>query len=180
MLAQSSTQQEYEPYGKYKIPVVATNGEETKTTNIYLDEPLRSIGDKQDYIDFEANTITRKIGSLDLATISNWTISTKNPSIHYYTISNMFNDTANILAEKYVFDLKNQPTASKLIDGNMTSYTNKIYIASGNEILPSGKIFYELSTPIVNNIELPDIKTLNGKTTLSTNTAVKPSFSGNY
>ena len=35
-------------YGKYKIPVIVGN----TTTNIYLDEPLRKIGDYSDYIDF--------------------------------------------------------------------------------------------------------------------------------
>ena len=38
---------DYEPYG-YKIPVIVGN----TTTNIYLDEPLRKIGDYSDYIDF--------------------------------------------------------------------------------------------------------------------------------
>jgi len=36
-------------YGKYKIPVIVGN----TTTNIYLDEPLRKVGDYSDYIDFK-------------------------------------------------------------------------------------------------------------------------------
>ena len=36
-------------YGKYKIPVIVGN----ITTSIYLDEPLRKVGDYSDYIDFK-------------------------------------------------------------------------------------------------------------------------------
>lgn len=36
-------------YGKYKIPVIVGN----TTTNIYLDEPLRKVGNYSDYIDFK-------------------------------------------------------------------------------------------------------------------------------
>lgn len=54
---------EYEPYG-YKIPITISDGTDTKTTNIYLDEPLRKIGDYADYIDFENKKVVRKISSV--------------------------------------------------------------------------------------------------------------------
>lgn len=54
----------YEPYG-YKIPVKASNGTEEITTNIYLDEPLRKIGDYADYIDFENQKLLRNIEEID-------------------------------------------------------------------------------------------------------------------
>ena len=44
---------EYEPY---RVPV---------TANIYLDEPLRKIGDYADYIDFKGQRVVRKVGVLD-------------------------------------------------------------------------------------------------------------------
>lgn len=48
--------------GKYKIPVVAsTENNVPKTTNIYLDEPLRKIGDYADVIDFERGVVERNI-----------------------------------------------------------------------------------------------------------------------
>lgn len=54
---------EYEPYG-YKIPIkVSGNDVEPQTYNIYLDEPLRKIGDYADYIDFENGKVVRKISS---------------------------------------------------------------------------------------------------------------------
>lgn len=45
-----ATISEYEPYG-YKIPITLTADSE-ETTNIYLDEPLRKVGNESDYIDF--------------------------------------------------------------------------------------------------------------------------------
>ena len=41
----------FEPYGKYKIPVILTAGS-AETTDIYLDEPLAKSGNNADYIDY--------------------------------------------------------------------------------------------------------------------------------
>lgn len=61
-----NTLPEYEPYGKYKIPVkVSLSSGEEKTFNIYLDEPLRKIGDYADYIDFANQQIVRYVEVLD-------------------------------------------------------------------------------------------------------------------
>jgi len=48
--------------GKYKIPVSLTQGETVKTTDIYLDAPLRRIGDYTDYIDFKKQAVIRQVG----------------------------------------------------------------------------------------------------------------------
>lgn len=53
MLELGETATEYEPY---RVPV---------TANIYLDEPLRKIGDYADYIDFKGQSVVRKVGVLD-------------------------------------------------------------------------------------------------------------------
>lgn len=41
----------YEPYG-YKVPVTVTNGTDTQTTNLYLPEQIKMVGDEAEYIDF--------------------------------------------------------------------------------------------------------------------------------
>ena len=46
---------------KYKIPVKVSNGKEEIVTNIYLDEPLRKIGEYADYLDFTTGKVIRKI-----------------------------------------------------------------------------------------------------------------------
>ena len=55
-----STATEYEPYHKYDIPITVT-GTRSETTHIYLDEPLRKVGDCADYIDFKNQKVVRNI-----------------------------------------------------------------------------------------------------------------------
>lgn len=54
------TETSYEPYG-YKIPVTVNN----QPSNIYLDEPLRKIGDNADYLDFENQKVVRNVDVID-------------------------------------------------------------------------------------------------------------------
>lgn len=51
MLVEGSTALPYEAYG-YKIPVTLTAGS-AETTDIYIDEPLRKVGDEAEYIDYK-------------------------------------------------------------------------------------------------------------------------------
>ena len=53
-------------YGKHKIPIKLTdeNGE-SETKNIYLDEPLRKVGDAADYIDFKTRKVVRYVEKID-------------------------------------------------------------------------------------------------------------------
>lgn len=55
---------EFEPYGKYKIPIKVTGNnlvDYANDINIYLDEPLRKIGEYADYIDYKNKKVVRKI-----------------------------------------------------------------------------------------------------------------------
>lgn len=58
-LEEGTTATEYEPYYE---PV---------TTNIYLNKPLRKVGDKSDYIDFESGKVIRRIKELKLTNVNN-------------------------------------------------------------------------------------------------------------
>lgn len=63
---ESNVVTEYEPYGKYGIPIkVSSNTGEEKTYNIYIDEPLRKVGKYVDYIDFANQQIVRNVEVLD-------------------------------------------------------------------------------------------------------------------
>ena len=55
------TDENNDNYGKYKIPVKVNN----TVTKIYLDEPLRKIGDYADYIDFKNQKVIRKVKVVD-------------------------------------------------------------------------------------------------------------------
>ena len=48
---EGSTALPYEPYG-YRVPVTVTNGVDTQTTNLYLPEQIKMVGDEAEYIDF--------------------------------------------------------------------------------------------------------------------------------
>ena len=69
----------YAPYGKYKIPIKVSNENDSKITNIILDEPLRKVGEAADYIDFKSGQVVRNVGvnsdeslySLDTSTEKN-------------------------------------------------------------------------------------------------------------
>ena len=71
-LEEGETATAYEPY---HAPI---------TTNIYLDEPLRKIGDYADYIDFKKGKVIRKIGEKTFSTGGNsYTSSTSNKEIFF-------------------------------------------------------------------------------------------------
>lgn len=44
---------EGEHAGEYSVPVTVTNGTNTETTNIYLPEQIKKVGDEAEYIDYE-------------------------------------------------------------------------------------------------------------------------------
>lgn len=58
-IEEGTTATPYEPYGKYKIPVVVKADNKEIVTNIFLNEPLRKIGDYADYIDFKNKKVVR-------------------------------------------------------------------------------------------------------------------------
>lgn len=56
---------EYEPYGKYKIGVFVNSNSKSEVYNIFLDEPLRRVGEYCDYIDFKTQSIIRNVDVID-------------------------------------------------------------------------------------------------------------------
>ena len=51
---------------KYVIPIKISNGTEEKIYNIYLDEPLRKIGNSVDYIDFKEKRVYKNVRGFNL------------------------------------------------------------------------------------------------------------------
>lgn len=61
-IEKGSTPTSYEPYYEgYKIPIIVSDGTNSSTTNIYLDEPLRKVGDYADYIDYKEQKVYRNV-----------------------------------------------------------------------------------------------------------------------
>ena len=64
-LEEGSAVTEYEPYHE-------------ETTNIYLNEPLRQIGDYTDYIDFKSGKVIRNIAQKTFTKDNNWAVEQTN------------------------------------------------------------------------------------------------------
>ena len=85
-LEEGSTATSYEPYG-YKIPITVSNGTNSSTTNIYLKEPLRKVGDTADYLDLVNKKVVRNVKEIVLngsETINLWTYSNQKYGFYYY------------------------------------------------------------------------------------------------
>lgn len=180
----------YEPYG-YRIPVTVSDGINSSTTNIYLKEPLRKIGDYADYIDFKNSKVVRNLGYLvftrttintayDSALSATLEFNLSN-SVHFSPIlSNRavrggINTDSNIgQARIYngVFQVR-----VKYPDGITKANTKAEKKAAYNQWLSNNNIdlIYCLNTPTEETIELPDIPTLKGTTIFEVDTTVQPS-----
>ena len=172
-----------------------------ETTNIYLDEPLRKIGDYSDYIDFINSKVVKNIGSKVYNGSENgWYISGKSAKIRLsdaglINISNLYNYseslgnvafcnyfkqeipqtlyTAGSLRVDIGFGIAVNPsTSSGLFFANNISSLNDF-----KEWLSSNPVTvnYLLATPTEEDIELPNIPTIDGNNTLNIETEITPS-----
>ena len=82
---------DYEPYGKYKIPVKITCGDNEQKTNIYLESSIIKIGDVSDYIDFKNQKIYRKNYKSTISSGGNYVISGTSSSPNRLAIYNALN-----------------------------------------------------------------------------------------
>jgi len=164
---------EYEPYVK------------SQTVNIFLDEPLRKVGDYEDYIDFENNKVVRKVGY----------VLKDSTDLNLYASSDSFN--------QFVFSRDTYLPGSQSYGPVLCSYMkqtssanaqlNNVYIGYSNfnlcldtaytldtlkELLNEKpmQIYYHLATPDnTETIELPELKTFEDYTKIEVLTSVAPS-----
>ena len=196
-LEEGITATDYEPY------------HEPVTSDIYLDEPLRKIGEYVDYIDFENGKVVRKVGAGDLTTITN---------TNYISVGKTPN--------QYGYYRNYYLTTDKFVDGQMLSGTNLrgysnflpcsatntawdkwnseqvyfgqsntvVYVITANQIVEKTDlikyisnngaftpyIYYILATPIEKKVELPTLPTFEGTTIIEVNTNITPNVEINY
>ncbi len=173
------------PLPKYKI-------EFSTTTNIYLDEPLRKIGNYADYIDFENGKVVRKIYNEFITKVNSksglagtysmfLTPITKKPKyIGYigYAISNKFKrHTGNY---SVLASIPNAIQSYITTSGsNRVAYTFDTTITTveqaQEEIGEGFDVYYVLAEEELQPIELPNIPTHKGTTILSVDTKIQPS-----
>lgn len=189
------TQGEYA--GKYKIPVVTSSeNHELVTTNIYLDEPLRKIGDYADVIDFKRGIVERNISRFDFTGDEN--IYSQHIDINLFS----FNMTGYLRIKKITLlsshyqSQVNANSYGEVLDmhcafyANMTASGKLMYIRNSNfNTVSDFKAYlqeqYNAGTPVTmyyaldeaneESISLPSIPTFNGTTILSVGTEIHPS-----
>ena len=165
----------YEPYG-YKIPITVSNGSDTKTTNIYLKEPLRKVGEYADYLDLTNKKVVRNVKELILNGTENWTKYTS-VNNHYQLIvgDNYFSrDTNSILSNYYIQGVSGSYNSSLnyaviSADANRIRFKDKdistiedwknklVGYADSNKPL---KVIYQLANETEESVEIPSIPEL--------------------
>ena len=160
---------EVTPYEPYQEPA---------TTNIYLDEPLRKIGDYTDYIDFENKKVVRNIGeklfdgteTIKMTTLNGinlfYTYDADYKQQSYYGFCNYYINNTNVVDNCFSIS-----DAIYFKDNSFTTADEfKIWLSENNLILD-----FILRTSTEETIELPNIPTLKGTTIIEVDTKIQPS-----
>ena len=182
-LEEGSTATDYEPYGKYKIPIICSDGKgKSVTTNIYLDEPLRKVGSYTDSIDFQNQKIIRKVGVEEFdenTAASNY----KFESVGFYgffrTIKTMKSGTRQYGFCTYLQNLRKESSPIWFGVGNQAVYFSlpDVYnLGSNNEERKQAlrdwfasleepfMVYYPLAEETETPISLPKLPTFKGTT----------------
>ena len=178
----SNTSDEYEPYG-YRIPITVSNGTDTKTTNIYLKEPLRKIGEYADYLDLTNKKVVRNVRRYSFTGSESWSADYAPTLLFSVPIANKGIANTKILCNvaEYSLDQKGIRYTNSL--GNTFGFDNA-YSKFGVSNLTEFKeklgtlnayMLYLLATPTEESIDVPEIPTLTGNVTYSIGTSIKPS-----
>jgi hypothetical protein len=195
MLNVGSTAKPYEPYG-YKIPIVSGG----VTTNVYLSEPLRKIGDYADTIAADG-TVTRVIKKYVITGQENWGVHGSIASWFYAdNIINPIIPTDATLTPPTItshFKVRAYAYAVSISNGECTfghpsgvlsqfrtilkntDYTTvedftdwlKAQYNNGNPVT----IWYASETPTTETATMPTIPTTSGGQTFDVDTSLKPS-----
>ncbi len=149
------------------------------TTNIYLDEPLRKVGDTVDYIDYANGKVVRNIKS-ELVANKTWNYRADDDLI-YYTDSNIMR--SNYANSNYFLSgsQKTDTNPYVLTVNNVFRLYNKNYWSSLDSYktwLNNHKdlvVEYLLATPTEESISLPQIKIVEGTNYITVNTSTSAS-----
>ena len=172
-----------------KVQLSKTNSQyesyKEKVTNIYLDEPLRKVGDYADYIDFNNKKVVRNIKEVALG--KGWTYTYKNlKGVGFGILDTTYNRTIGMSNRENLIGKYYNDSGHYMWLGVAT---NSVYwvgildelgfanVSEFNTWLKQNPttIIYPLSTSVEESIDLPNIELLDGTSTLQVNTTVNPS-----
>lgn len=198
-LTESDAVLSYEPYG-YKIPIKVSGNGKTVTTNIYLDEPLRKVGDYADYIDFENGKVVRNVEKYTFTgKETDQGGATNDPDSFGYVVklsslslSNKKAGLCNCLRQGVVassgtnrfayHNIANHPFVyvffKKTDFPELGTYSPSTAKQVVKEMYDSGVpmvLYYNRNTPTETSITLPNLPTFKGTNIISADTTVQPS-----
>ena len=173
-IEESTTATEYEPYVE---PI---------TTNIYLDEPLRKIGDYVDYIDFESGCVVRNTQKATLTSDKAYLYTTYGNGVRFNNVLQEGGDRYAGLCT-HSKDVKLTSVAGGMWCGVNT--TTSVYWIGIIDVLglttidefkewldtQSVEVICGKNTDVVEPITLPKLPTIKGTTIYSIDTAIQPS-----
>ena len=157
MVELGTTRTEYEPYKEIKA-------------NIYLDEPLRKVGDYADYIDYKNQKEIRNVGVLNLNSEDNFELRDNYFALKLekypkndqeLSISNYLKYENNFWFEKDTLNIK--------ITGINSVEELKEWLRDKNV-----EIYYPLNKSVVSDIELPKININNDYSNIIIETDITP------
>lgn len=147
----------YIPYGKYGIEVETTNGTDTNTSLIVLDQPLRSLPNGVKDIAYLKNNklyVDRYVGSIVLnGSETNWIEATVNGLVYFYINlpNSSINKTSNLVSNYFISNTNNTIDGFYVYNGNLIIFNNgvattleefKTWLSTHNT-----QVDYELATP---------------------------------
>ena len=182
MVYKSTETSDFEPY------------QEPVTTNIYLNEPLRKVGEYADYIDFKNKKVVRNVGTMEHTsntTVSKGTNATEGGVYRNYIFpSPMMKFGINMDGLCTTLSTKKKEWASLIAPSVRFGQSNNvIYIMTPMQIVTNQDLYnyvtnngknkciyyYQLPNFTEETIELPNIPTLKYTNTITTDTTVEAS-----
>ena len=176
---------EYEPYHK-PVP-----------TSIYLDEPLRKIGDYADVIDFERGVVERKMGKLVYTGNEIFRNTTYDINLfmlnmegylrkkeitslnsHYQTQTNVnvYTEVADMRCAFYVNPNNLSSSLIYIRDSRFGTIADfKAYLKEQYDAGTPVTVYYVLAESTTETLTLPKLPTFNGTAVISADTEIQPS-----
>lgn len=190
MFYEDSRELPYKPYG-YEIPITINN----TTYSIYLNEPLRKIGDYADTINADG-TVTRNIKKLVFDGTESWVELSTWSSAYRFALTILNSYTSDLthglmsycshlpLGEDggtyrapncYTINNSTGMLYMRLDDDSMRVAAFKQYLADQYSAGTPVTVWYVLATPTTEQITLPSISTTSGQNILTVDTTLPPS-----
>lgn len=175
IITKDITATEYEPY------------HEPITTHIYLDEPLRKVGDYSDYVDFKKQKVVRNIKEVTFDGTENWgyrdtdnviylSINNLASSVYCYSthfLSEALKDTISPYFRPVSGILRLYQRSNNIVYLSADKF--KAFLQEQSAVGTSLVLDYILATPIEENVSLPILQTFKDTTIMSADTTVLPS-----